>query len=195
MTYLTVLFALCFALIHVFVGKLRFLHSTPRSWWLSAAGGVAVSYVFLHLLPELGAHRDTFAEALGIGEEAAEAWVNLVALAGLGAFYGLERAAKVSRGTSARPRRAGRRGGGVFWLHIGSFALYNVLIGYLLLHREETGLAPLVFYFVAMALHFVTNDFGLREDHKARYDSQGRWVLAAAVLAGWAMGLAGEVSD
>ena len=83
----------------------------------------------------------------------------------------------------------------MFWLHIGSFALYNVLIGYLLLHREETGLAPLVFYFVAMAVHFVTNDFGLREDHKARYDAQGRWVLAAAVLAGWAVGLAGEVSD
>jgi len=31
----------------------RLLDVVPRSRWLSAAGGVSVAYVFMHLLPEL----------------------------------------------------------------------------------------------------------------------------------------------
>lgn len=40
-----------------------------------------------------------------------------------------------------------------------------------------------------MALHFVVNDYGLREHHKRRYDTVGRWVISAAVVAGFAIGL------
>ncbi len=69
-----------------------------------------------------------------------------------------------------------------------------MLIGYLLLHREEAGLWSLVIYFVAMSLHFVTNDFGLREDHKERYDQRGRWLIATAVMAGWTLGALTSIS-
>jgi hypothetical protein len=182
-----------FALVHLLIGRLRFLDALPRSRWLSAAGGVAVAYVFLHVLPELALHTATFAESFRLSEERAEALVYLVALAGLAAFYGLERAAKTSR---ARARRDGEGDAvepGAFWLHMGSFALYNVLIGTLLLHREDTGALSLLFYFVAMGLHFLTTDHALRDHHKARYDRQGRWLLAAAVLLGWALGLFGTL--
>lgn len=188
MTLLALLCALGFALVHLFIGAMRFLEGVPRSRWLSGAGGVAVAYIFLHLLPELAAQQRGFAEVLGTGEEEAEAWIYLVALGGLAAFYGLERAARRSRGRSRDAGGPDRVEDGVFWIHIGSFALYNVLIGYLLLHREEPGLWSLLIYFVAMALHFVTNDFGLREDHKERYDREGRWLVAGAVLLGWALG-------
>lgn len=190
MSLLTALLAAGFALIHVFIGRLVFLDVTPRSRWLSFAGGVAVAYVFLHILPELSSHQRTYAEALGLEAARAEAWVYLTAMAGLAAFYGVERAAKVSRGRARASGARDRVEAETFWLHIGSFGLYNVLIGYLLLHREETGAWSLAIYFVAMALHFVTNDFGLREDHKERYDHLGRWVIAGGVLAGWALGAA-----
>jgi hypothetical protein len=143
------------------------------------------------VLPELADHRSTFSAALEISGAAAERSVYLVALVGLSIFYGLERAAKISRKRSAEDRVGSR----VLWLHIGSFALYNVLIGYLLLHREATGWRPLLIYFFAMALHFVTSDFGLREDQKQTYDSVGRWVTAASVLMGWALGLATTVPE
>lgn len=96
------------------------------------------------------------------------------------------------RGSRAEER--GRQGedrpeSGVFWLHIGSFAVYNALIGYLLLHREQSGLWSLAIYTVAMALHFVTNDFGLRQDDKDGYDRQARWTISGAVAAGWLLGL------
>ena len=194
MIYLTAIFAGTFAAVHLFIGNLRFLDVVPRSRWLSAAGGVAVAYVFLHILPELSGHQKTFAKGLGLSEQAAETWVYLVALAGLAIFYGLERAAKASRSRSRGKSGKDAVEAKVFWLHIGSFGLYNVLIGYLLLHREEAGLWSLVIYFVAMSLHFVTNDFGLREDHKERYDRRGRWLIATAVMAGWTLGALTSIS-
>lgn len=195
MIILTAAFSLAFALIHLFIGRLRFLDVVPRSRWLSAAGGVAVAYVFLHILPELSAHQDLFAESMGMSGRVAEAWVYLVALVGLAAFYGLERLARSSRDRSLRAGGNDAVETNVFWLHIGSFSLYNALIGYLLLHREESGVWPLVVYFFAMALHFVTNDFGLRKDHKEAYDKLGRWVIAAGVISGWLLGLAIHVSQ
>jgi hypothetical protein len=46
-----------------------------------------------------------------------------------------------------------------------------------------------------MGVHFVVNDFGLREGHNGAYERAGRWMLAAAVFAGWAVGLVSEVSE
>ena len=58
-----------------------------------------------------------------------------------------------------------------------------------LLHRESGGARSLAFFALAMALHFVVNDFGLLEHHKRRYRAVGRWVISVAVLAGFAIGL------
>jgi zinc transporter ZupT len=186
MLLLTAILAAALAAIHVFAAQLRFLDVVPRSRWLSFGGGIAVAYVFLHILPELSAHQKIFAESLSLSDKGAETWVYLLTLVGLAAFYGLERFVKRSNARRRVPHEPPTEG--VFWLHIGSFTLYNLLIGYLLLHREETGLWSLLLYFFAMGLHFLTNDFGLRQDHRGSYDNRGRWFLAAATLLGWAVG-------
>jgi zinc transporter ZupT len=43
-----------------------------------------------------------------------------------------------------------------------------------------------------MALHFVVNDHGLRENHKHSYDRIGRWLLTVIIL-GWAIGYRTEI--
>ncbi|MCJ2068558.1 hypothetical protein MKK75_07020 [Methylobacterium sp. J-030] len=196
--------AVLLAVVHVVTPTLRFLDGSPRSVWLSAAGGVAVAYVFVHFLPELAGGEASVGRMAGDTFGGfSERHVYLIALAGLMACYGLDRLAKVGRS-----RRAGipvtdsvgasvdvGTGAGVFWIHMGSFRLYNGLVGYLLLHREATGPASLAFFTVAMALHFVVTDYGLNEDHKAAYRRIGRWVLVVAVLAGFAVGAATLVSD
>ncbi|MFZ3585191.1 hypothetical protein ACOI1H_24100 [Loktanella sp. DJP18] len=192
MAFVSFLFACMFALVHIGIGRLRFLDRTPRSRWLSAAGGVAVTYIFLHVLPELAAHSTTFANELNTTEKVADGLVYSLSLAGLVVFYGLERVIKGFRQTRSDE---GVADAGPFWLHIGSFAVYNLIIGYLLLHREESGYGSLIIYGLAMALHFVTNDFGLRQDHKARYDTTARWILAGAVLSGWVLGWLTDVSQ
>lgn len=181
-----------FAAAHLFIGRMRWLDTVPRSRWLSFAGGVAAAYIFLHVLPELTEHHRTLSES-GLGGPVREHLVYLVALSGLVVFYGLERAIKASRGDRRADDAEEPSQPGVFWIHLASFALYNVLIGYLLVHREERGAWSLLIYGVAMALHFLTNDFGLRQDYRHRYDGLGRWVLVAAIAGGWILGLATAV--
>lgn len=195
MTVTSLLAAVGLALTHLFSGRLRFLDAVPRSRWLSAAGGISVAYVFVHTLPDLAEEQETLREAAGEALVFVESHAYLVALLGLAVFYGLERAAKASRGRSRRVGGEDSTGVGVFWLHVGAFATYNALIGYLLLHRESSEPGSLLLYFVAMAVHFVVNDHGLRENHKGVYDRLGRWMLAAAVLLGWSIGVIVEVSE
>ncbi len=118
-----------------------------------------------------------------------------MALVGLATFYGLDRLATESRRRKRKDGGEDSTEAGVFWIHIGSFALYNFLTGYLLLDRLDSGLDALVLFALAMALHFVVNDYGLREHHKGLYTRIGRWVISAAVLLGWAVGLAGEIPE
>jgi hypothetical protein len=186
--------AIALALIHLFSEKLRFLEATPRNIWLSFASGVSVAYVFVHILPELSKAQETVTGAVGEALIFLEHHVYLLALLGLAVFYGLERAAIVSRQRNQKAGKGDVTEEGVFWLHVASFALYNALIGYLLVHREEPGVLSLFFFFIAMALHFVVNDFGLRENHKHAYHNLGRWILAAAIICGWVIGLGSELS-
>ncbi|MDT0574830.1 hypothetical protein RM533_01380 [Croceicoccus sp. F390] len=182
-----------FAAVHLFIGRLTFLSAAPRSAWLSFSGGVAVSYVFLHVLPDLGVHKRAFASELGLAEAMAESMVYAVALLGLVVFYGLESTVRVSRAQSRAQGRGDRIGSELEWIHVASFATLNLLVGYLLLHRDQSGLSSLILYFVAMTLHFVTSDFGMRNDHVEAYQARGRWVITAAVVTGWLIGLAWTV--
>ena len=189
MAFPPVLGAAILALVHVFAGGLRFLDGIPRSRWLSLAGGVSVAYIFVHVLPELNAYQTRLAE----GERAgmlAEYAVYLLALVGLVVFYGLERLAKTTfshkpSATDAEPLSESGGARFAFWVHLGSFAAYNAIVGYLLTQREDESRFGLLWYVLALGLHFVVNDHGLRQHHPHAYHRVGRWVLAGAVLVGW----------
>jgi len=184
---LTPALAVALALVHLFAGRLGVGGRIPRSRWLSLAGGVSVAYVFVHLLPEIGAAATTLAAR---GTTTDESLGYLIALLGFVSFYGLEQFVRRSSPDSGAD--ADRSGAAVFWIHVGSFAAYNAIVGALLLDRELGGLFP---FFVAMALHFLVTDDGLRDRHGATYRRRGRWVLAAAVLVGVVVGDALEDTE
>lgn len=173
-------------LAHLLTPAMRFLEGNPRSVWLSCAGGVAVGYVFIHLLPELNRGGEAIKNTLGSLLPFTEHHEYFIALAGLIVFYGLDRLAKTTRGQTKEEGTGEDKGSpAAFWLHIGSFAVYNVLIGYLLVYRETPGLTSLAFFTVAMSLHFVVSDFGFLEDYPRRlYRRYGRPLLAVSVTLG-----------
>ncbi len=74
----------------------------------------------------------------------------------------------------------------VFWLHLGSFLVYNALITYTLPLNYRTNVPFAVLFTVAMGLHFVLSDRGLEEHYGKQFD---RWpprlLLAGALLLGW----------
>lgn len=189
-TLLTGLLAVALASVHLAAGRVRAFRAIPRSYWLSIAGGASVAYVFVHILPDLKG--GTILESVPLLAGFFERHVYLVALVGFALFYGLERLAEESgRNAGVRPEVNAT----VFWLHTGAFTAYNMLIGYLLVHREQPGTASLLLYATAMGLHFVVNDYGLRKHHRETYDRTGRWVLAAAVVVGWGIGIATRVDE
>ncbi|KAA0012972.1 hypothetical protein F0A17_08605 [Billgrantia pellis] len=176
--------------IHLLCHKLHFLERTPRSIWLSGAGGISVAYVFLHLLPELEEGQRAIEENIpGLADYLAH-HSYLIAFLGLILFYGVEHAAKRST-SSASTSGDSTMAPAVYVVHLSVFAIYKVLIGYLL-GNAERDITELVLFFVAMALHFLVADFGLRDHYKNRYAQSGRWVLCVSVFLGW---LASQTPD
>jgi hypothetical protein len=183
--------ALGLSAVHFLTPRLRFLSNTPRSVWLSLAGGASIAYVFLHLLPEIAHGDELLTEEAG--GTAFGIWA--VALASLLAFYGIERLVQseqmrtTAKGHRSRP--------GIFGVHLASFTVYNLVTGYLLVHRVrgDEDAAGLVVFAVAMALHLLITDHGLLEAFRAGYLRFGRWLLTAALLAGWAVGAATELPE
>ncbi|WP_254521431.1 hypothetical protein [Natrinema caseinilyticum] len=182
-------YAAVLALVHLFAGRLGVGGRTPRSRWLSAAGGISVAYVFVHLLPEIHDAATTI-ERHGSPMAFAERYGYLIALSGFVVFYGLEHLARRTNTVEDRPE--GGSATGLFWIHLGSFAAYNAIIGSLLWDPELGTVGLFVF---AMALHFVVTDDGLRDHHGRVYDRQGRWILSGAVIAGFAAGYALEGTE
>lgn len=180
--------AVLLAVVHVVARRFEeALSVVPRSRWLSIGGGVSVAYVFVHLLPELASAQRELEEAgtlaTAVGDEL---WLG--ALAGLVVVYGLER---LSTERGERGDRQGDDGDATTWVHLGSYALYNAIAGFLLLEQAEQGPLRLALYTTAIAVHFLVNDHGLVERHGDVYRAVGRWLLAGAILAGWLASLVG----
>jgi hypothetical protein len=173
--------------VHVAASYLRFLRVRPRSRWLSAGGGISVAYVFVHLLPELSEHQRVLADATRGWTAGLERHAYLVALLGLAVFYGLENRTQKDRRQRGAASGEEGSGAGTFLLSMAMFAAYNLLIGYLLVEQVRSGAGNLYLFTTAMSLHFLVNDYGLEEHHRQRYRRHGRWLLAAAVLAGAAV--------
>ncbi len=183
--------SLVFAAIHLLGRAIALLRTTRRNVWLSTAGGISIAYVFVHILPELAHHQDIFVTHAGslrfLGSS--ERDVYFAALVGLATLYGLELWARSSARRRSKREGLRRPSSRTFWLQLGFYATFNVIIGYLLLDRDETGLSNLLSYAVAMAMHFVVADQGLRKQFHPAYDTSGKWILAAAPILGWVIGV------
>ncbi|MFC4371958.1 hypothetical protein [Citricoccus nitrophenolicus] len=176
------------AALHLVAPRLRKLPGVPERFTGSFAGGLAVAYVFLHLLPEIAAGNEAVGEALQDVVDPTplmELGIFFVALAGFTVFYGLERRATA---TGARERPGTGGAAGVYWVHLGSFLVYNALITYTMALRVRTGLGFALLFTVAMGLHFVLTDRGLQEHYPHRFRTTGRTLLAAALVVGWLAG-------
>ena len=178
--------ALLFAAAFVFGGRvhpLRFLVRDRRSV-VSFGAGISAAYVFVHVMPELARVRQAFAASVSLQLRYEGMAIYLVALLGFLLFYGLDH-------LRARLRNpdAAQEGGAAFGLHLGGFAAYVLLLGYLLIRNLETGEASTGFYVLAVAFHLLAVDNELRNQHGAVYERTGRWVLAGMAIGGWAIGL------
>jgi hypothetical protein len=184
---------LLFAMIFIFGWRLHRTR-TPRAV-LSLGAGATASYVFVRMLPELGEAQTAFVTAsAGRALPAPELRVYTAALLGFILFYGLENLVAWSR---ERPESdAGGRdwSSPVFLLHVGGFAVYAWLVTYLMVRGISDTPLPIALYAIAMGLHFLGVDHSLQREHGAAYLQVGRFVLAGAAFAGWAVAMMSPIS-
>ena len=147
--------------------------------WLSFTGGMAVGYVFLHLLPELAAEHAMLAKEWGKAAVAGYA-IYFAALVGLTLFFTVERICSMVH-------QAGHHGTAEAALHYGSFVVFNAVIGYVSIQRAELGLGVLLLFFGAIGPHILLNTHGLQDVHDKKM-RVGRWALSLALLVGWSLG-------
>lgn len=149
--------------------------------FVSFAGGVAVAYVFLHMLPNLVEYNKPIGRFLLNNQwltPFTELLIYIVALLGFLIYYGFDVLAE-------RYRDEGNNDGLVYHLHLAMFGLYNFLITYTMSLRALASITATALFTFAMALHFVLTDRKFCRFYQAQFDHGGRFFLMSSLVIGW----------
>ncbi len=143
----------------------------------SFSGGVAIAYVFVHMLPELADGERAFAQ-VGIPEAVPNLFVQsslfFVALIGLVTFYFLDVKAESKPNGSKR----------LYRIHLGMVAVLSLIFSYTNFDRIEIGADFAVLFAIVMSLHFILTDRSLARAHPHHFRRKDRWVLSASLAVG-----------
>ncbi len=139
------------------------------------AGGIAVGYAALYLLPKIGNYTASFTNGRPDLAELFQYQLYFFLLAGVVVYF-----------LTHSPRTEGRTSPAV--LSGGAFLLYSFMTGSVLEELPRPGYFPYILAGGAMCLHFLGICHQLRERDTAGFDRYMRWMLAASTLMGWIAG-------
>jgi predicted membrane channel-forming protein YqfA (hemolysin III family) len=176
---LTFVVAIAFGAIHIFYDRLHHLLYKEERIAISFGGGMAIAYIFLHLLPELEK-----------GEQDVGSPIHFITLLGFLLFYGMQRFA-----WSVSKNEASKSGDLVFYIQLGFSSVYNFLLIYAIPELFETNLLFVFLYVVAIGFHLMHNDHSLGEKYHHQFNSWGRYVLLGAVAVGLAIDIFAEPAN
>lgn len=160
-----------------------FARQLPRNGrgFASFAGGTAVAYVFLHMLPDLVEYNEPIGKFLIRIQwltPFTELMIYIVGLLGFLIYYGLELVAE-------RYAHAEKKHKLVYSLHLTMFGLYNFLITYTMSLRALTSITATALFTFAMALHFVLTDQKFSRLYRSKFNHAGHFFLICALILGW----------
>lgn len=169
-----------FIIIHFFAGALVPSGKVMRMKWFSFSGGLAVSYIFVYLLPTLHKEQTNIEEPYR--HFTMESEVYFAGLIGVVLFLGIQIIIKqnyISHTSS-------------FWSAISFYALYNALVSYTVLSFEVSGIQA-VFYCFAIGLHFIAVAHDMWREFPDEYTKYGRYMLALGIVIGWIFALSTDL--
>lgn len=166
-----------FALVHLFAQRIFKMRAVSHGRLLSAGGGVAIAYVFVDLLPKLSKSDVVVSKALSDIFPYFERHVYVMALAGFLLFFIVSRSHTFLKDQ------------GRFWLSLSSYTLFNFLVGYAVVDKNDPEVQPLILFTFALALHYFVNDYTLTKEHGKEYSDCGRWLLIVSLYLGWFTGV------
>lgn len=160
------------------------LSERSRGFWLSAAGGIGVAYVFVDLLPELGAYQKVL-EVGGVFRFEGKA--SALALLGILVFGGVQQWVVRHHEAPAGGESEETLPLAVYGFDSVLFAVYSGLIGYLVMERFHEGEGAVLFL-IAMTMHVLVSDAGLHRQRPRFYKRRTRWLLAGFTATGVVLG-------
>ncbi|PRO65994.1 hypothetical protein C6I21_06740 [Alkalicoccus urumqiensis] len=166
-----------FLIIQVFASRVISSSSIGKVKWMSFAGGIAVSYIFVYILPSLHHEQQEFGDSAM--ELAMESELYVLGLVGIILFFVINRLAERHRhakGNTIEDR--------FFFVQSLLFFSYNALLSYILFAGDQN-LAQLLFYGMAAGLHFMAVAHDMYRENAEKHRLYGRWMLAAGILTGW----------
>jgi hypothetical protein len=165
---------------HLFAGRIERAAGRHLRSFLSFAGGIAVAYVFVALLPKMGHYTNLFLEENPGLPEFSRLRLYLFGLLGFLVYFAADRYRAQADGGRA-----------AVFLHGTVFATYSALVGYLIAHAAETrvGYVPHIAVGLIMAVHLFAVDHQLHGWHGAAFERVLRFLFAGAVIVGWTTGL------
>jgi hypothetical protein len=176
--FIALLAVALFAAVHLWASRACSCRLTASCSFLSIGSGVAIAYVFIDLLPKLARGGSAVRDALGDLFPFVERHVYVMALLGFLLFYAVDRSETASKNRATY----------FFCLSLGAYALFNFLVGYAVVDKNNPEVQPLLLFTLAMALHYFMNDYTLTKAHGDLYEHYGRWTLISALFLGWAVG-------
>ena len=178
---MTLVVATLIALACIVVAEPRLLGRAWPETLLSAGAGIGISYVVLHLLPELARGVGTFSDGLTADLPTAEVLVYGLVLVGILGTLALRAVQKGRHGLAPHPR-----------VRLLQPALSALIVGYLLAVRDDPDIQPVLVFGLAIGLHVVLNAHALA----TKLDSPlGGLALAGAIAAGYLLGTVAEAPE
>ena len=134
---------------------------------ISFGGGMAISYVFIHLMGELSEGYEIFGSS-----------IHLATLLGFSLFYGLNRLiARVKIEPVAKEDY-------IFYVEIIFYCLYNLLIVYAIPKQFHNNFLLTFLYVVSISFHFLHNDYSLAKKHPREFRVFGRYAAIFFLIIG-----------
>ncbi|UCZ51521.1 hypothetical protein LGQ02_11625 [Bacillus shivajii] len=177
---------IAFILIHLFANELIPSNRLQRLKWFSFSGGLAVSYVFVYVLPSL--HKEQILVKKYGDYFTMESELYFIGLIGVLIFYGVQ---KVVRKSQLKHETDKARS--LFWLQIIFFGIYNMLVAYTVISHDVLGVQA-IFYGLAVGLHFIAVAHDLWREYEDIYNKVGRYVLALGIISGWVIAISINLS-
>lgn len=174
--------SLALIIAHFFAPQLLRIRGIEGKRFTSFAGGVAIAYVFLHMLPELVEKNADIGNVLGrfvTLTPLLDLAIFFLALIGFNLFYGLELLV-VSASSSNRviQRRS-------YFLQLFMFGLNNFLISYTMPLRVQANLGYALIFSVTMMLHFTLVDRSFSRHFIQMFSLSSRIFLGFCLIFGW----------
>lgn len=185
----TFFIALVFIGVHLASYKLYRFSEKYKGKVLSLSGGIAISFVFLELLPVLPHAESHIKDILsknpstkGFLKDAAFG----IAFIGFIIFFLVEYSAvKFRERKTEETQEDVEHIKSVFYVHLSITAILTMIVTYLVRFELEKSILKVILYTVAVSFHFFVVDRSLEEFYQTLYVPFGRYILAITAFLGW----------